>query len=90
MNTTQLTDLVAKQTKLSKVQAKNVINAIFSNIKTAVKKGQTVAINEFGTYKIVKRKARNGVNPATRTAIKIPAKKVVKFSASKALKTLVK
>jgi DNA-binding protein HU-beta len=90
MNTTQLVNNVAKTTGLTKVQAKAVVTTIFSNIKTAVKKGQTVAINDFGSYKIVKRKARNGINPSTKEKIKIPARKVVKFSASKALKTLVK
>jgi DNA-binding protein HU-beta len=90
MNTTQLVEVVAKTNKLSKVQAKKVVETVFTTIKASVKKGNTVAINDFGSYKIVKRKARNGVNPATKQKIKIPAKKVVKFSASKALKTLVK
>jgi DNA-binding protein HU-beta len=72
------------------VQAKKVVETIFTSIKTSVKKGKTVSINDFGSYKVVKRAKRNGVNPATKQKIVIPAKKVVKFSASKALKTLVK
>jgi DNA-binding protein HU-beta len=39
----------------------------------------------FGTFSVVKRKAREGRNPQTGKAIKIPAKKVVKFKASKFL-----
>lgn len=90
MNTTDLVGTVAKSTGLSKAQTKKVLTSVFTVIKKTVKQGKTVSINDFGTYKVVKRKARNGVNPVTKQKMKIPAKKVVKFSASKALKTLVK
>ena len=43
-----------------------------------------------GKFKVVKRKARMGRNPATGQTIKIPAKTVVKFSVAKNLKDLVK
>ena len=90
MNTTDLVDVVSKANKLSKVQAKAVVTTIFSTIKAAVKKKQTVQISEFGTYKVATRKARNGVNPTTQAKIKIPARKVVKFSAGKAFKSILK
>jgi DNA-binding protein HU-beta len=44
----------------------------------------------FGTFSVVKRKAREGRNPQTGKAIKIPAKKVVKFKAGKKLADKVK
>ena len=44
----------------------------------------------FGTFSVVKRKAREGRNPQTGKAIKIPAKKVVKFKAGKTLADKVK
>jgi DNA-binding protein HU-beta len=88
MNTTDLVEVVAKTHKLTKVQAKAVVGTVFSTIKTAVKKKQSVQIAEFGTYKVTTRKARNGVNPATRAKIKIPSRKVVKFTAGKALKAV--
>ena len=40
----------------------------------------------FGTFKVVKRKARTGVNPQTKEKLKIPARKAVKFVAGKTLK----
>lgn len=88
MNTTDLVEVVAKTNKLSKVQAKAVVATVFGTIKSAVKKKQTVQISEFGTYKVATRKARNGVNPTTRAKIKIPARKVVKFTAGKAFKAV--
>ena len=44
----------------------------------------------FGTFQVLNRKARRGVNPRTREAIRIPAKKVPKFKAGKALREKVK
>jgi DNA-binding protein HU-beta len=44
----------------------------------------------FGTFRVGKRKARVGRNPQTGKEIKIPAKKVPKFAAGKALKNAVK
>ncbi|MFZ5950970.1 MAG: HU family DNA-binding protein, partial [Candidatus Rifleibacteriota bacterium] len=43
----------------------------------------------FGSFATVKREARKGVNPQTKKAIKIPAKKVAKFMPGKELKELV-
>ena len=43
-----------------------------------------------GKFKVVKRKARMGRNPATGEAIKIPAKTVVRFTVAKQLKDLIK
>ncbi len=46
---------------------------------------EKVALVGFGTFDVTKRKARKGINPATKKAITIPAKKVVKFKAGKEL-----
>ncbi len=62
----------------------------FGAIAKARKKGQAVTLVGFGTFKVSKRKARVGRNPQTGREIKIPAKKVPKFSAGKALKSAVK
>jgi len=43
----------------------------------------------FGTFSVSRRKARKGRNPQTGKEIKIPAKKVVKFSAGSKLKARV-
>ena len=60
-----------------------------AEIKRAMKKGEEVRIPDFGTFKVAKRKARDGRNPATGATIKIPASKVPKFTPSKGLKELV-
>ena len=58
-------------------------------IKEALKKGDTVTLVGFGTFKVGKRAARNGRNPRTGATIKIKAAKVPKFSAGKGLKDAV-
>ena len=67
-------------------QAEAAYAALFAIIKANLKKGDDVAIYGFGSFKVMKRKARKGRNPRTGQALKIPAHKTVKFTAGKALK----
>ena len=67
-------------------QAEAAYDSLFGLIKVALKKGDDVAIFGFGSFKVVKRKARAGRNPRTGKALTIPAHKAVKFTPGKALK----
>ena len=82
MNKGQLVEAIVKDTKLSKKDANNALESVLKNVMKAVKK-ESVQLVGFGTFKVVSRKARKGVNPKTGEKIKIPAKKVLKFKASK-------
>ena len=68
------------------IQAEAAYEKLFAIISAALKKGDAVSISGFGSFKVVKRKARKGRNPRTGKAIQIPARKAVKFTAGKALK----
>jgi DNA-binding protein HU-beta len=86
MTQAQLVTAVAEAGGITKAQAKTILTSIAD---IAVK--ETKRTGEFvipGIGKLVRRetKARMGRNPATGEAIKIPAKKVVKFRVSKAMK----
>ena len=81
MNKGDLIEAVAKQVKLSKVQAGEALEAVLGAVKGALKKGDKVALVGFGTFSVVKRNARTGINPATGKKIQIKAKKVAKFKA---------
>ncbi len=85
-------DLVVEVAKVvgSKRKAEGAVACVFGAIAKALKKGQAVTLVGFGTFSVSKRKARLGRNPQTGKEIKIPAKKVPKFSAGKALKGAVK
>jgi len=61
-----------------------------SSILKALEDGNSVSLVGFGTFKVSDRKARKGRNPQTGEEIDIPASKVPKFVAGKALKEAVK
>jgi DNA-binding protein HU-beta len=85
-------DLVAEVAKVvpSKRVAEDAVSCVLDTVTKALKKGQTLTLVGFGTFSVSKRKARVGRNPQTGKEIKIPAKKVPKFSPGKALKSAVK
>ncbi|HSR11988.1 MAG TPA: HU family DNA-binding protein [Thermodesulfobacteriota bacterium] len=89
MNKNDLINEVAKVAG-SKRMAEKSVSCVLDTIKKALKKGQPITLVGFGTFSVGKRKARIGRNPQTGKEIKIPARKVPKFSPGKALKDAVK
>jgi len=89
MNKTELVQAIAEKANLTKVQAKAALEAALEAMGGALKKGDKVALIGFGTFQVIKKDARQGINPATKQAIKIPAKKVVKFKAGAELAEMV-
>jgi len=89
MNKTELVQAIAEKANLTKVQAKAALEATLEAMGGALKKGDKVALIGFGTFQVIKKDARQGINPATKQAIKIPAKKVVKFKAGAELAEMV-
>jgi DNA-binding protein HU-beta len=87
MNKADLINEVAKVVGTKK-EAQAAVNCVFKSIPKAMKKGSPVTIAGFGSFKVAKRKARNGRNPKTGEVIKIKASKAPKFVASKTLKDL--
>ncbi len=77
MNKTELIAKVA-EAGLSKVDAKKAIDAAIEAVKGALKAGEKVQLPGVLTLSVETRAARKGINPATKQAITIPAKKVVK------------
>ncbi len=79
MNKSELIDAMAEKAGLTKVQAKNALDAFMCTTSETLKKGDKISLIGFGTFEIKNRPARTGINPATKKAINIPAKNVVKF-----------
>ena len=75
MNKTELIDAIASEAGLSKADAGKAVNAFTSAITAALKKGDSVALIGFGTFKVNQRAARTGRNPQTGKEIKIAARK---------------
>ena len=78
MNKGDLINAVANIVNTKKT-AQEVVDCVLTSITSSLKKGEDVSLTGFGTFKVVKRKARKGRNPATGEEIKIPAKTVVKM-----------
>ena len=89
MNKAMLVETLAKSTKESKATCKRIVEAFMEVIGDSMRKNKQVVLTGFGTFSIMKRKARTGVNPATGKKMQIAAKKVPKFKPGKALKDLV-
>ncbi len=90
MNKAQLIGRVARDTRITKVQAARVIDSLLENIMKALKKGERASLVGFGTFTVGRRRARTGRNPQTGVPITIPARRVVRFAAGKALKSEVR
>ena len=89
MKKAELVEAVAEKAGLTKADANRALEAVFDTIKTAMKKGEKVAIPGFGTFSVGKRAAREGRNPATGAKVKIAARKAVSFKAGSKLKEAV-
>ena len=81
MNKTDLVNAIAEKAELTKVQAKAALEAALCAVGGALAKGDKVALIGFGTFAVIEKGERSGVNPATKEKITIPARKVIKFKA---------
>lgn len=86
MNKGELIEAIANDANLTKAQAQAALDAFVSNVQKSLKSGDKVTLVGFGTFSASTRAARMGRNPQTGQPIRIPARRVAKFSAGKALK----
>ncbi len=89
MNKADLVNEVAKIVSTKKV-AQETVECMISSITKALRNGEDVALSGFGSFKVIKRKARKGRNPNTGEEIEIRATKAPKFAPGKALKEALK
>ena len=89
MNKQELIDAMVNDTKMLRADCKRALESVIKAIEKSLKKKEAVVLTGFGTFDVMKRKARVGVNPATGAKMNIPARKVPKFKPGKRLKDLV-
>lgn len=90
MNKAGIVEVVHGLLNGTKVQAEQVVDAVFDSIVANLKKGNEVSIAGIGIFSVKVRAARQARNPRTGESIKVPSMKVPKFRAAKALKDAVK
>lgn len=86
MNKQDIIARIAEEAGITKVAATAAVDTFFDSLTKALKKGQPITFVGFGTFKTANRKARTARNPQTGASIKVPKRRVVRFSAGKALK----
>lgn len=86
MNKASLVEMIHEKLGGTKVQAEEIVSAMFDAIVDSMKKGQDVSIAGFGTFAVKRQAARTARNPRTGEAVKVAAKNAPKFKAAKALK----
>ena len=90
MNKTDLAEMVANRTGMTKKDSENAVAVVLDGITETLAKGDKVQLVGFGTFEVRERKEREGRNPSTGEAIKIAAQKVPAFKPGKALKDQLK
>ena len=87
MQMKEILEKVASETELSQKKVKEVIRSFFKYLEEEfriAKPGESLRIQGYGTFKVVKRAPKRGRNPRTGEEIKIPARKVLTFKPSEA------
>jgi len=79
MNKTELINQIAESASITKKEAGKALQSFIMEITDTLEKGDKLQLLGFGTFSVTQRSAREGRNPQTGKAIKIPAKKIVKF-----------
>jgi DNA-binding protein HU-beta len=88
MNKADLVQAMAKEGKITKVQAEKALSALAETVKSSLGKGERVILPGIGSLSCTQRKERTGRNPRTGKEIKIPAKTSVKLSVAAAVKDM--
>jgi DNA-binding protein HU-beta len=87
MNKRDLIAKIALDAGISKTNAAAALESFVEGITKSLKKGQPITLVGFGSFKTAQRKARTARNPQTGAAIRIPKRRVVRFSAGKGLES---
>jgi len=90
MNKQGIVEAVNSVLNTTKVQAEQIVDKVFDSIVASLKKGDEVSIAGLGIFSVKARAARDARNPRTGETVKVPAMKVPKFRAAKALKDAVR
>jgi len=86
MNKKELIEVIRQDSQLTVRETERFINSFMEQVTQQLEEGGEVRLVGFGTFKTVEKAARKGINPQTKKEIKIPAKKMPKFTPGKKLK----
>ncbi len=86
MKKSDIVDIIAEGTGLTKLETQAVIDGFLATTSFGLKNGERIELRGFGNFKVVKRKARIARNPKTNEPVQVPERLSVVFRPSKDLK----
>jgi DNA-binding protein HU-beta len=90
MNRADVVGRVARDSGLTKADVDRVLGSLIENVARSLKKGEKVKLVGFGTFDVARRRARSVLNPRTGVPIRIPARRMPRFTPGKELRKLVR
>jgi len=89
MTKADLVDEVVRASKLSKKQAETIVNTVFASIVGALQSDDKIELRGFGSFRVRRRRSRQGRNPKTGDRVHVPEKRIPYFKPGKELKDLI-
>jgi integration host factor subunit beta len=89
MTKSELIDVIAARSELTKSRAELVVNAVFEAMTDALDRGEGIEIRGFGSFAVREYKSYSGRNPRTGEPVEVRAKRLPTFKVGKELKDLV-
>jgi integration host factor subunit beta len=89
MTKADLVEEVIRVSGLSKKQAEIIVNTVFDSVVEALQRDDKIELRGFGSFRVRRRRSRQGRNPKTGDRVAVPAKRIPYFKPGKELKDLV-
>lgn len=89
MTKAELISLIAEKGAYSKKDAEKALSTVIDSISETLANGEKISLVGFGTFEVRDQAAKDSINPLTKQPVHVPAKRVPKFKAGKALKDAV-
>lgn len=89
MTKADLVEEVIKVSDLSKKQAEIIVNTVFREIIEALRHDDKIELRGFGSFRVRRRRSRQGRNPKTGDRVDVPSKRIPYFKPGKELKDLI-
>ena len=79
MNKTQFVEAIALDANMTQVEARKAVEAMIRAAVRTLREGERLTLTGLGTFSVQHKSERMGRNPRTGAAVRIPARKVIKF-----------
>lgn len=89
MTKADLVEEVVKAAEVSKKHAETIVNTVFSSIVSALRREDKIELRGFGSFRVRRRRSRQGRNPKTGDRVEVPEKRIPYFKPGKELKDLI-